>query len=326
MIYPKFLKQNDTIGICAPSAGVGHKLEKFDASLNVLKKRYNIKETSSVRNNAITSNTPQIRAEELKELFLDDSVDFILCAAGGDFLYETLPYIDWKTIKKHPKWFMGMSDPTSILFTLTTKYDISTMYGNNAGSFAMQPFHRSLKECLELMEGKKIKQESFSYISNDEPFQDGPVHFKKHSYWKANVSSYKGSGRCIGGCMDVLKDLIGTDYDGFCSFAKRYKDDGIILYLDNFALSAETFYLTLLQMRNAHWFDHMKAVLIGRVLLPSSNTGLTYEEAIQKALPDIPTFYNADIGHTLPNMTLINGAILNLQYHNKKATISFSYK
>ena len=26
MIYPKFLRPGDTIGICAPSAGVGHKI------------------------------------------------------------------------------------------------------------------------------------------------------------------------------------------------------------------------------------------------------------------------------------------------------------
>ena len=51
MIYPSFLKPSDTIGICAPSAGVGDKLESYDASLAVLKQQgYRIKETASVRN------------------------------------------------------------------------------------------------------------------------------------------------------------------------------------------------------------------------------------------------------------------------------------
>ena len=38
MIYPKFLNSGDTIGICAPSAGVGKKINEFEKSLNTLKK------------------------------------------------------------------------------------------------------------------------------------------------------------------------------------------------------------------------------------------------------------------------------------------------
>ena len=32
MYYPKFLKKNDTIGICAPSAGVGRGLDFYEKS------------------------------------------------------------------------------------------------------------------------------------------------------------------------------------------------------------------------------------------------------------------------------------------------------
>ena len=39
MIYPSFLKKNDTIGISAPSAGVGRKLEDFDRSLQTLRRK-----------------------------------------------------------------------------------------------------------------------------------------------------------------------------------------------------------------------------------------------------------------------------------------------
>ena len=45
------------------------------------------------------------------------------------------------------------------------------------------------------------------------------------------------TGRLIGGCIDVLKDIIGTKYDGTLDFIEKYKDDGIIWYFDNFALS-----------------------------------------------------------------------------------------
>ena len=50
MKYPKFLKEKSTIGITAPSAGVGDYQEAFDKSLETFKKNnWNIKETSNVR-------------------------------------------------------------------------------------------------------------------------------------------------------------------------------------------------------------------------------------------------------------------------------------
>ena len=61
MIYPKFLKEGSTIGITAPSSGVGYKLESFDKSLEQLKKQnWNIVETSNVRSmNDISSPAKQ---------------------------------------------------------------------------------------------------------------------------------------------------------------------------------------------------------------------------------------------------------------------------
>ena len=54
MIYPRFLSGQSTIGICAPSAGVGHKLESFDQSLAVLRKQgWKVWETEHVRVNSL---------------------------------------------------------------------------------------------------------------------------------------------------------------------------------------------------------------------------------------------------------------------------------
>ena len=89
MIYPSFPKKGDVLGICAPSAGVGHKPEEFDLAVKNLKKAgYRVKETASVRVDGIRSAEAEQRADELAELFADDSVNTIMAATGGDFLYE----------------------------------------------------------------------------------------------------------------------------------------------------------------------------------------------------------------------------------------------
>ena len=327
MIYPSFLGKNGTIGISAPSAGVGRKLEDFDRSLATLRRKgYRIVETASVRINDMRGGSAEERAEELVSLFKNDDVDFVMAAAGGDFLFEILPYTDFRTMKKHPKWLMGASDPTGILFPYTTKYDVATIYGCNAGSYDVSPLPKFLKDNLKIISGDLPVQTSYKKYMKTPGFLAEKIEYDTSVKWQGTVDSLHTQGRCIGGCIDVLKDLIGTRFDGAKDFVRRYKDDGIIWYFDNFSMGAEIFYRTLLQMRYAGWFSHTKAVLVGRVLFESSDTGMTYGDALSLALPDIPVLYQADIGHTIPSMTMINGAILNIDYENHKSALTFSLK
>lgn len=327
MIYPAFLKKEDTIGICAPSAGVGHKLEDYDKAIDFLKENgWHIKETKSVRNDDRRSTDAKGRAEELVSLFQDDNVDFIMSASGGDFLFEILPYVDFKEMQKHPKWLMGASDPTGILYPFTTLYDVSTIYGCNAGSYDISPVPQFIKDNLNILQGNNIIQYSSDKKLSKPPFMTDDQTYDEPAQWEGTVDDLHVQGRCIGGCIDVLKDLIGTRYDGTADFIHKYKDDGFIWYFDNFSQSAEVFYLTLLQMEYAGWFENAKAVIVGRVCFPSSETEMTYKEAVTIAFKDIPVLYEADIGHTLPHMTMINGAVMDLDYHDHKASLSYTLK
>ncbi len=327
MIYPSFLKQGSTIGICAPSAGVGRKLDSFDLSIETLKKQgYFIKETEHVRVNDTRGGSAQQRGDELNQLFLDKDVDFVMCAAGGDFLNEMLPYISFQTLKKHPKFIMGASDPTSILYPYTTLCDVATIYGCNAGSYDLRPLPKYLKSNLQIIQGNLIEQNSFSKYQSDKPWEVEGYVPKTKVHYKATVDSLDVTGRCIGGCIDGLKDIIGTQFDGTKRFIQKYKDDGFIWYFDNFALSAEGLYRTLIQMKYAGWFTYTKAIIVGRTLIESSETGMTYDEALQNITEDIPLIYQADIGHTSPSLTMINGALLHFNYQNHKATFQFECK
>ena len=324
MIYPEFLHKGDTIGICAPSAGVGKKLESYDTAIDYLKQQgYQIKETASVRLNDPRGGDAPVRAAELDQLVNDPETAMIMCAAGGDFLDEILPYVNFASIRKHPKWIMGASDPTGLLFPITTKYDIATVYGLNAGSYDIDPVPEFVRKNLQILSGRRTVQKSSDYHMKTPSFLAEKIEFDTKTEWLANVDSLDVQGRCIGGCIDVLKDLIGTPYDGTKSFVRRYRDEGIIWYFDNFSQSAEVFYRTLLQMKYAGWFKGTKAILVGRVLFESSETGMTYEEALERALGEFPVIRETDIGHTLPHMTMINGAVLHLNYRNKKASLSF---
>ena len=86
MIYPNFIKDNDTIGIAAPSDGISNNIDL--QRLDEAKKTFNAKnikiyEPANCRNRYIgRSGTAIERARQLENLFLDNTVNGIICLSG----------------------------------------------------------------------------------------------------------------------------------------------------------------------------------------------------------------------------------------------------
>lgn len=326
MIYPNFLNKESVIGITAPSRGVRHKLEAYLKSIKTLKNEFNIYETKSVKNKGDVSASGQVRGKEFNELLLNDDVKLILCASGGDFCISALEYIDFDLISKNVKWVEGYSDPTSILFYITTKYDIATIYGNNSTSFDQSILHSSLKYNLELLKGNIKRQDKYSYYEKDRnEVLDGYnlTEVVKYNNINGDVSL---TGRIIGGCLDVLSNIIGTRYDYTNEFIERYKLDGIIWYFDIFDISVEDLYNKLYQFKYAGYFRYTKCIIIGRILFKSGYTSYTYESVLKEVLPDIKIISDFDIGHIAPKMTIINGSMVNVVSNDSVAYIEMFLK
>lgn len=326
MIYPEFLKENDLIGITAPSAGVGHKIESFEKSLNSLKKnRFKIIETQNVRNDSFVSSTALERVNQIDELVNDNKVKMVLSATGGDFLIEILPLLNLENIAKNPKWFMGYSDSTTLLYLITTKLDIATLYGVNAGSFDQTVLHESLKNNIEIIKGNIVEQNSFELYEAERNDEIDGYNLSEKVYWETLNGNVNINGRIIGGCLDCLRLLPGTKFDYTKQFIQKYKDDGIIWYFDIYSMSSEEVYCALFQMKQAGWFENVKGVIVGRVLYKEEFC-VTYQEALKRAFKDLPIIFNADIGHVAPKMTIINGSIAKIECKDGKGKINFELK
>lgn len=337
MIYPQFIKKDDTIGITAPSDGIIDKL-KVKRLDNAIKKLndygYHIIETASVRKSQKgKSNESSIQAKELEELFLKDEVKAIICASGGDFLLEMLSHFDFNKVLENPKWFQGYSDPTGLLFTITTNLDIATIYADNFKTFGMDNWHESLSNNLSILEGKIIKQNSFfKYESEDIPYLTGLEEYNltKNVKWH-NLNDEKEiviKGRIIGGCLDLLNEIFGTKYDKTREFIEKYKNDGIIWYFDNCELSSEALIRTFWKFKDNGWFNHCKGILFGRSMTHKSYYDISFKEALKHSLNDlnIPIITDMDFGHVSPRMTLINGAIAKVSSKDGQGSIEFELK
>lgn len=328
MIYPKWLKENDIIGITAPSAGAGEKRsEEMALAYQHFKAAgFKVEETKSVRSDTEPSAPAQVRAAEWKAMAERDDIALILLACGGDFLYEMLPYTELESLKAYPKWVQGFSDPTGLLFGITTKLDIATIYGGNCTSFGMKKLHPSLQENIRLWKGELNAQESFALYEAQRLDGTDGYNLTTPVNWKTPNGAVDVSGRLIGGCMESLLDLIGTPYEAACDFVTRYQADGCIWYFDIFALSAESVYRGLLHMKAAGWFKGAKGFIFGRVLFPSTDVYMTYEDAVVGALgKDMPIVMEADVGHVNPRMTFVNGCMAHIKSNDGKGKVAYKF-
>lgn len=307
MIFPKYLNDGDLIGITACSCGVLDKLSKYEISIKNFKEytNLNLYETSNVRTGGVVSSDRYTRKRELESLYLNKDINAICIASGGDFLCDMLNVIDYDTIKNNVKWLCGSSDPTSLLYTVTTNLDIATIYSPcNMSGFSEKTLHDSYVNYFRILKGSLVKQCKFDKYEG-ESFSDV---LDTDNEWININGDVDETGVLIGGCIDCLKDIIGTKFDKTKEFVERYKNQGVIWYFDLFSMTSESLYNTLIQFRNAGWFEHSKAILIGKVCIPGSFVDMSYEELIEKALPDIKVVYKFDIGHVKPSFTMINGA------------------
>lgn len=324
MIYPKFLTKNAKVGVTAPSCGIPEeKKPLFLKSLDNLRAYgWDITLTDNVYKCGKIASTPgNVRASEFHSLIEDKNIDMVLAACGGDMLIEMLEHIDYEKVAANPKWIMGYSDITGLLLPITLKCDIATVYGPNAGSFDMTTFHPSLKSVFPLLEGKPKLQKSSKLHERERPKEFDGYNLDTKTVWDAPKGDFTASGRMLSSCIDCTSFLVGTDFAPVAEFIEKYKEDGIIWNFDNFALSAESLYYSLWNMKNAGWFKYAKAVMISRTLFPSSYFGLPYREAAENALGDIPLVLETDTGHVKPMIPLVNGAMTKLTVCGKGGSI-----
>lgn len=337
MIYPKFIKKNSSIGITAPSAGVVEKedLYRLDSAVKKFEDlSFYIKETNNVRKSSKgRSSSSKERAFELESLFKDKNVSSIICVAGGDFLLEMLSELNFNIVKENPKWLQGYSDPTGLLFTITTNLDIATIYADNFKSFGMKHWHESLKNNVEILKGNILKQNSFDKYEKERverSIGDEEYHLTEKVYWENLTGEEKieVTGRMIGGCLDILNDLFGTRFDKTKEFIEKYKTDGIIWYFDNCEFSSEQLIRTLWKLKDNGWFCYTKGIIFGRSMTEKSYYDISFKEAITYSLKElnVPIIINTDIGHVSPRMTIINGAIATITSEKGKGTIEFELK
>ena len=338
---PEFLNKNDTIMLVAPSFGctISPYKERLSASIaNFKRLKYNIIEGDNIRKDLgkAASNTPKLRAKEIMDAF-NSNAKAIMSVGGGETMIEILPYLDFEVIKANPKWYLGYSDNTILTFTLATLCDMESIYGINFPSFHTLPFKYDCRDTLKMLEGNNtfLGYKSFErheYVpleEGEEPKEIDPLE-PRHVNKRTKLITYSYTtpveGRLIGGCLDVLQCLCGTEYDKACEYAQAHKDEGLIYFLEACELNSVAIRRALFQLKSAGWFKNVKMFIIGRSYnLNDKSFGIDIRDSYIDMLKEynVPIILDAPFGHIGPTLPIRSNAHARVSIENNQ--IKFEY-
>ncbi len=316
------------------------------------------------------SNTPEKCGEELNEYYKSEKNDVLLSVGGGELMDEVVPFIDFEAVKAaKPKWYMGYSDNTNFIFPSVTIADTAGIYAPCAGDFGMIKWHSAVQDAFDLITGKKLEFHSYdkwelelpeepdnlcsyyvteqnrmkAYIPKNENLDKVLRTATASGTYNSFVSTAEDvtdakdisealafEGRLVGGCLDCLANLVGTSYDQVTSFAERYKEDGIIWFLEACDLNVYSIRRALWNLREAGWFKYTKGFLIGRpgAAFGQDMFGLNQYNAVIDILApfSVPIFMDLDIGHHPPMIPMLVGAYAKASLQSGSFSISYELK
>jgi len=326
MIKPKKLQPGDTVAAISLSwGGPGTFPHRYEAGKGQLQKEFDLKviETPhALRDDAWLQDNPKARAEDLMNAFADPSIKAIISTIGGDDSIRILPYLDLDVIRSNPKIFMGFSD-TTITHLACFKVGLVSFYGPSmmAGfgeSGGMFPFmvdavRRSVFSSTPIGRvSPNVNGWTAERLEWDKPEnQSRKRSLNPTTGWKFLQGKGVQQGHLLGGCLEVLDFLRGTDF-----WPESASWQGAILFLETSeeAPPPQLLKYILRSYASMGILKQLSGILFGR---PGGNIPVEkfkeYDEVLyqviteEEGLSDLPIITHMDFGHTDPMFVLPYG-------------------
>ena len=268
-------------------------------------------------------------------MMMDPEIQAVVPPAGGYGSVEVLPLLDFEAIAESaPTWFVGWSDVSILTAALTLRTATATVHGGSvfeALNIVPPPLADWLTACETESRSVLHRAASNRHSSNGLPLDEWADHpamrevpTDSETAWRV-MGGAEGegevhvTGRLIGNLMGMLP---GTPFGDVAGFADRYAPEGLLLYLEVVDFDPYEAAHMLHHFRLAGWFDDANAVLVGRPLAPEADD-YTHDQALTDALStlDIPVVTHVDIGHLVPQLAIVNGALATLDVTTKESSL-----
>lgn len=279
---PPALKPGDLLRVVAPS-GCLRNMEVFEQGVEIWRSRGYRVELSPGYDDALghLAGTDADRRQRLADAWQDPECRGILCARGGFGASRLLE--DWKWPDStaanspiSPKWLMGFSDITCLLWSLS-QIGVVSVHGPVLTTLGKEP-DWSIERLFDLVEGRPLA-----------PLEGKP--------WTGG----KARGILLPGNLTVATNLLGTALQPYLA--------GTILALEDTAEAPYRLDRMLTQWRMMGVFQGVRGIALGRFSSCENDPGvptLSSEEVLRDRLCDlgIPIVANLVFGHDGANAAL----------------------
>lgn len=298
MKKPAALKKGDVIGIVATAKKVSK--EEIAAAVTVFES-WDLKVVfgqSLYDNYHQFSGTDRQRLEDIQSMINDPEIKAIVCARGGYGTTRIIDKIDLSPLEENPKWIIGFSDLTALLFQLFNHH-IESVHGIMAGLFHKE----NRKDSIESL--RKVLFDKIVDIKAD--FQS----FNKTG---------KAKGRVIGGNLSIICNLIGTPSD--------ISYDNVILFIEDLDEYLYHIDRMMVQLKRAGKLKRINGLIVGDMSDMNDNPvpfGQTAYEIIKSHLEEyhFPVGFGFPVGHEANNFAIPCGREASLIVDEKQSILSF---
>lgn len=335
---PPKLKKGDTVALVSLSSGMAgdslfyHKYELGKKRLEDVFGLNVITMPNALKGSDFLYNHPELRAKDLMDAFANKEVKAIFTMIGGDDSLRLLPFIDYNVIKNNPKIFMGYSD-TTVSNLIMYKANLMSYYGpallsEFAENGAMHDYTKNYIFDTLFKTGKVIIESSNQWTNDRIDWTDASKDndFRRMSNEEHGFEILQGggsfSGELIGGCMEVLNMIIGTD---IWPLIDKWENKVLFLETSEGKPSPDEVAYFLRHLSALGIINKLNGIIIGK---PKGETYYEeYKSIIKKVISiecnkkDLPILYNVNFGHSAPMCILPFGSLVTVDLEKKQIVL-----
>ena len=284
MIRPAGLRSGANIGVISPSYWIADDVLKNTAEI-FTSRNFHLTYGESIKlKEGPFAGPPELRADDLNNMFADPNIDAIFCARGGYGANRVLPLLNYDLIKENPKIFIGNSDITAYLTSITQKTEIITFHGPMLVSYKHGFIEYNFDQMMKVLTSTK------NIVINP------PAEFDPHILKKGTAK-----GPLWGGNLSLVINRLGTD--------GQINTTGCILFLEDLDEYLYSFERMLVHLQTAGVFNNINGLIIGELIDIKDQEisfGKSTDDIIMEicGTMDIPIVTNFPCGHGKYQATL----------------------